>query len=287
MRRIRLAVSHPDAAEVAAIAARLRGAAVEFCEDVFLGPPEGCDAFMLTGAVEPGDIEHLLSEGVHVLLVADPCPPGNVIETLFGTARHAGVRFVVVNPDRCLPSRRLVRDQLTGRLGEPGLIRMHRWEPAGQPTHATGLPDALLRDLDTVLWLAGRSPDRVFAAGTVGGFVQVHLGFPDGGMALLDYTNRLPPGDDYRSLSVIAFNGAAYADDHQNAQLVYRGGRPQAVRTDERAGLLAATADDFVDALRTGRDLSAGAAEWRAVFAVADAVAQSLASGRAVTPEGR
>lgn len=285
MRRIRLAVSHPNAAEVAAIAARLRGATVEFCEDVFLGPPEGCDAFMLTGTVEPGDIEHILSEGVHVLLVADPCPPGNVIETLFDTARRAGVRFAVVNPDRYLPSRRLVRDQLAGRLGDPGLIRLHRWEPPGHP--AGGLPNPLLRDLDTVLWLAGRFPDRVFAVGTVGGFVQVHLGFPGGGMALLDYTDRLPPGDDYRSLSVIAFSGAAYADDHQNTQLVYRGGHPQAVRTDERSGVLAAVAQEFVDAVAAGRDLSAGAAEWRAVFAVADAVTRSLASGRAVTPEGR
>jgi hypothetical protein len=102
-------------------------------------------------------------------------------------------------------------------------------------------------------------------------------------MALLDFTDRLPPGDGYRSLSVIAFNGAAYADDHQNMQLVYRGGSPQAVRTEERAGQLAAIAQDFVDGLRTGRDLTtASETAWRDVFVVADAVGQSITCGQAV-----
>jgi predicted dehydrogenase len=164
---------------------------------------------------------------------------------------------------------------------------MHRWEAAAPAV--AGLPDGLLRDLDVVLWLTGRRPDRVFALAPErdGRCVQVHLGFPGGGMALLDYDGRLPPGDGYQSLSVIAFAGAAYADDHQNVQLLYRGGRPEAVRTDERAGRLAAMAQKFVDALRTGRDMTAGATDWRDVFAVADAVNRSLATGQAVTPEDR
>jgi hypothetical protein len=114
--------------------------------------------------------------------------------------------------------------------------------------------------------------------------VQVHLGFPGGGMALLDFDGRLPPGDGYRSLSVIAFAGAAYADDHTNMQLVYRGGHPQAVRTEEHAGQLAELAQEFVDALRDGRNLTT---IWRDVFAVADAVSRSIASGQAVTLEER
>jgi predicted dehydrogenase len=285
MAGIRLAVSHPDGAEVAGIAGRLRGATVE----PLRGTTGRADAVMLVGTGEP--LEPLLAAGLDVLLVADPVPPGDAIVGLHAAARAAGRRLAVVNPDRFLPSRGLVRDQLAaGPLGEPGLIRLHRWEPAAERSAgANGLPDLLLRDLDVALWLAGRRPDRVYAAGRTSGgrFVQVHLGFPGGVMALLDYADRLPPGDDYRSLSVIAFSGATYADDHANTQLLYRGGHPQAVRTDERFGVLAAVAQEFVDALTAGRDLSAGAAEWRAVFAVADAVTASLASGRAVTPEGR
>jgi predicted dehydrogenase len=301
MRELRLAVSHSEVAGYAAIASRLRGAAIEPCADAarFRGPPEGYDAVLLagTGFLEQADVERLLSAGAHVLLVADSCPPLDVIEALSGTAQAAGVRLEVVNPDRYLPSRQFVRRQLPGTLGEPGLVRLHRWEPAvaGQPTDRTGLPDPLLRDLDLTLWLTGRRPECVYAVEQTSGdsgiptgrYVQVHLGFPGGGMALLDYDGRLPPGDSYQSLAVIAASGAAYADDHQNVQLVYRGGHPQAVRTEERSGQLAALAQDFIDALRAGRDLAAGAAAWRDVFAVADAVGRSLASGRAVTLEDR
>jgi predicted dehydrogenase len=245
---------------------------------------------MLVGPPLPDitTVGQLLAAKSHVL-VAHPSPFGMMTRRLFTSAESARVRLAVVNPDRYLPSRQLIRKQLLIPLGEPGLIRLHRWEPtaAHQPS---GLPDPLLRDLDVVLWLAGRRPNRVFAVESksedaAGRYVQVHFGFPGGGMAVLDYTDRLPPGDDYSSLSVIASSGAAYADDHQNIQLVYRGGHPQAVRTDERAGQLATIAQDFVDAVRSGREPEGGAKCWRDTFVVADAVEWSLTAGQAVTPE--
>ncbi len=274
MNDVRLAVIHADEAARAGIATRLRGATV------VPWVPGDCDAVLIFG-IAPS--EQLFGGGVPVMYVAEPCPPADAIEELFANARHFGAPFVVVNPDRYLPSRQLIKKQLAGPLGEPGLTRLHLWEP-----HSTDAP--IIRALDVILWLAGRRPNRVYAveqneAGVPGRFVQVHLGFPDGGMALLDYTNRLPPGDGYQSLSVIAASGAAYADDHQNAQLLYRGGNAQAVRTDERAGQLAAIAQDFVNALCTGRDFSASATEWQSVFAGAAAVQKSLASGHAVELE--
>jgi predicted dehydrogenase len=226
----------------------------------------------------------LLRAGVHVLLVADPCPSATAIEGLANEARRAGVSCAVVNPDRYLPSRQLIRKQLSGPLGEAGLVRSHRWEP-GASFEVADVPEPLLRDLDIALWLAGR-PNRVFAVeqkGDAGRYVQVHLGFPSGGMALLDFDSRLPAGDSYHALSVIARSGAAYADDHQNAQLLYRGGNAQAIRTEERAVRLAALAQDFANALKEGRDLAASA--WKDVFSVADAVQRSLASGNAVAGE--
>ncbi|HJZ58130.1 MAG TPA: hypothetical protein VKE74_24525 [Gemmataceae bacterium] len=293
MHAIRLAVSCPDAAEVAAIAARLCGATVEPYDDH--SPPEGCQAAVLVGPELPwrDTVEQLLAAGAHVLVAANPCPPGDLIETLSRSARTAGVQLAVVNPDRYLASRQLVRWQMAA-IGEAGLVRLHRWEPAADRSgETTNLPDPLLRDLDVTLWLTGRRPECVYAVeqksvSLTGRYMQVHLGFPGGGMALLDFDARLPPGDGYQSLSVIASAGAAYADDHQNMQLVYRGGHPQAVRTEERAGRLAAMAQEFVDALRAGRDLTTpSGTAWRDVFAVADAVTRSLATGRAVTPEER
>ncbi len=275
MNDVRLAVCHPDEAVRSGIAARLRGATV-----VPHAPGADCTAAMLCG-VGPSP-EDLLRTGVHVLLVAEPCPSAIAIDVLRGAARRAGVRCAIVNPDRYLPSRQLIRKQLVGPLGEPGLIRSHRWEP-GAAHEVAGLPEPLLRDLDVTLWLAGRRPDRVFAReqkSDAGRYVQVHLGFPHGGMALLDFDSRLPAGDSYHSLSVIAQNGAAYADDHQNTQLLYRGGNPQAVRTDERAGQLAAIAQEFVDTLKQGRGLSEGA--WPDVFALASAIEESLTTGQAI-----
>jgi predicted dehydrogenase len=288
MHPIRLAVSHPEEVICAAIAARPRGATVEVCRD--LASLSGCDAVLLgdPGAMQAATAVRLFSKKIHVLVVAAPCPPWSAIEALSGTARTASVQFIVVNPDRYLPSRQLLSRQVPEVIGEPGLIRLHRWGPtlAGP---SEGLPDPLLRDLDTVLGLMGRLPKSVYAieqGPSSGRYVQVHLGFSGGPMALLDYTDRLPAGDEYHSLSVIAAHGATYADDHQNMQLLYRGGHPQALRTEERAGQYAAIIQSFVDDLRAGRDRSADTAAWRGVFRTADAVRRSLASGQALTPEG-
>lgn len=204
---------------------------------------------------------------------------------------------VVVNPDRFLPSRQLIRQQLdTGKLGEVGLIRVHRWQPMSSPgprglgdscstsesTDPQGgglLDEALLRDLDLVLWLVGKLPDAIHAveqSDASGRFVQVHLGFPGGAMALIDFTNRLPAGDGYQSLSVIGSAGAAYADDHQNMQLVFRGGRPQAVRAEETGRRHAAAVQEQIESLQAGHGVAACVAEWQSVLKVADAVRQAM-----------
>ena len=54
----------------------------------------------------------------------------------------------------------------------------------------------------------------------------VHLGFKCGGMALIDFTNSLPDGDNYESLCLIGSKGVAYADDHRNRNLFFNGGAP-------------------------------------------------------------
>jgi predicted dehydrogenase len=284
-REIRLAVRDRDAARRDRVASRLRGAVV-VPDDL-----KACDAVMLIG--EPARVADLLAAGKSVLLVAEPCPRREVAEPLFAAAfaagRQTGKQFALVNPDRYLPSRQLVRKQLlAGPLGEVGLVRLHRWESAApdRAPDAAALPEQILRDLDVVLWLTALEPDRVYAvqqSDAAGQYVQVHLGFPGGAMALLDFDGRLPPGDGYQSLSVIAASGAAYANDHQNMQLLYRGGQPRAVRTEEGAGQLAAIAQEFVDTLRDVRDLTtASSLQWSNAFAVADAVAKSLATRKSV-----
>jgi len=274
MNPIRLSVEPPDDATRAGLVARLHRAVV-------VRPGEPADAALLVD--DAALAEELLAAGVPVVLVGDPIPQADWFDRFCNFSRIIGTPFGVVNPDRYLPSRRLLHQQLHSGLGRPGLIRLHRWEPAGSP-------DPLLRDLDVTLWLAGLSPERVYAVERregAGRILQVHLGFPGGAMALLDHTDTLPPGDGYASLSVIASTGAAYADDHHNVHLAYRGGPVQAIRADERAGVLAAIAQDFVDALHGDNDLLApNEVRWRPVFLLAHAVGMSLTSGQAVAVTG-
>jgi predicted dehydrogenase len=249
---------------------------------------DACDAIAFLRDAPLATIEHWLQQGKHILLTAPSLGPADA-EALWAAARQVGVQFAFVNPERYRPTRRLLREQVAGKLGAAGLVRIHRWEPAGAPsTTSLGLPGPLVGDIDLALWLTRRTPNLVYAVEQPAtAYVQVHLGFPGGGMALLDYAGGLPAGGDYQSLSVIAAAGAAYADDHQNMQLVYRGGQPQAVRTSEVAAQRAAMLQDFVDGLATGRDLSATVSEWRSVYAVAEAVRQALAAQRAIPLEGR
>lgn len=102
-------------------------------------------------------------------------------------------------------------------------------------------------------------------------------------MALIDYTNRLPPGDDYVSLNVIGSHGAAYADDHHNMQLVYRGGHPQSLRVDETSDQWTTMVQEFVDGMQVNRDFRAGLLAWTNAVQVADAVLTSLDRHRAVS----
>lgn len=106
-------------------------------------------------------------------------------------------------------------------------------------------------------------------------------------MALIDYSSALPRGADYQSLSLIGSAGAAYADDHQNMQLLYQGDQPRAVRVDEEVRALVNLTQDFLDALKEGRDLAPTVTNWRNTLAIAVAVEQSLSTRQAVLMEGR
>ena len=186
-------------------------------------------------------------------------------------------RCTIVNFDRYLPSRQLIRQQLdAGKLGEPGLIRVHRWEPAP----AERMSAAFRRDLDCVLWCFGRLPEKVYAVENVAG-VQVHLGFPGGGMATLDHADRLLPGDGYGSFSVIGARGAAYADDHLNMHLAFHGGPSRAIRAEETAVALSAGIQAFVNVESENPQ-----PPWRQTLAVAEAIRTSLRTRRAVSGEG-
>lgn len=302
---IRLAVVGGENGPWAEAALRLREATIVMKGNdsgeepsVFLAPTD-CEAvvFAGTGTTSPNSVRRCLAAGKHVLLTVDA---GLSSETLLELSSHAvrtGWQLALVNPDRFLPSRQLIRQQLdAGKLGQPGLIRLHRWEflPQNAEEISEALPQPLVRDLDVTQWLMGRFPEVVFAleqqadkaSGERGRLLQVHLGFSEVGMALIDYTNRLPAGAPYHSLSLIGSSGAAHADDHQNMQLAFRGGHPLAVRMDEQKRQWSSLLQDFVNGLQAGRDFSSGVASWRRALDTAYAVKCSLQSGKAVSGDG-
>jgi len=233
---------------------------------VFFGPPRT-------------EIERFLREGKHVLVSADAGWSREMLQCYSEIAKKANARFTIANPERYLPSRRLIRQELdAGKLGEPGLIRLYRWAPAEHNGSA-------LRDLDLVMWYFGKPPNLVYAVQYV-----VHLGFPGGGMAMLDHA--VVPGDRYDSLSIICSSGAAYADDHQNMQLIFRGGSTAAIRAGEGVQQWCAMVQEFVDSIvrqdcdpvmkTTGLEAYP---TWPQVLAVSEAVCQSLRTKQAVVPE--
>ena len=110
--------------------------------------------------------------------------------------------------------------------------------------------------------------------------MQIHLGYASGAMAICGIATGLPLGDGYYSLALIGSLGAAYADDHHNIHLVYRGGRPQAALTDLRASAVRAQLDEFARAIGEERDPSVSGADAVAALQIAEAAAASSASGQ-------
>ncbi|MCE9533280.1 MAG: hypothetical protein K8T89_19450 [Planctomycetes bacterium] len=283
---IRLLALSEDRSHWQQIGARIKGIAIEACPDLAQSHLDVYDGLILAGdrRFDASGINAALRAGVHVLYAAEPIWLKAEWPALEETALQNNVQLAIVNPDRYLPSRQLIRQLLPDKLGQAGLIRLHRWESN---------PSApLLRDLDLAMFLAGTLPNCVFALerlveGATGRLRQVHLGFPGGGAALIHHDNRMPAGEGYTSLSVIGSSGAAYADDHQNMQLVFRGGSPEAVRTDEGIKQHVTMVQSFIEAIQNGHHAAVNAITFKDTFLVDDAVHESLRTRHAIHLGGR
>ena len=199
--------------------------------------------------------------------------------------------------DRYRPEVGAVRASMdAGQMGQPGLVRSHRWQPppTGGPTAWRLDPNRsggifiheLTRDIDLAAWLFDAPPNTVFAIARGQDpdrpdAAVVHLGFPDGGMAVLDVTTALPKGEAYWSLQLIGADGAVYADDQHNMQLLYAGGSPAARLTSSGDATVLAQLEAFVEAISNGSDSSAGIGDAVLALEVAEAATASAASGRA------
>ena len=225
----------------------------------------------------------IIKSGKHVLVASPLSPSAQTAEDVINACRSANVRLMVSHSLRFMPSQQEVKAALTdGKLGEPGLLRMHRWTESTDQSDADGIMMGQTVDgIDLAIWLFDGMPTEVYAVSRPS-YVQVHLGCAGGGMALIDDARTLPSGGEYFSLSLIGSTGAAYADDHHNRNLLFRGGDPSAIETDQGLLHLTAQLQEFAAAIEEQREPAANGADSQAALQVAEAAVASLQSRQAL-----
>jgi predicted dehydrogenase len=192
------------------------------------------------------DAVRAIAAGKHVFVGAPVADSLEEAEALLEAAQEAGVFLSVGGLPVNVPANRVILDRLSsGKLGEPGLLRVHCW--SGESSRS--LASKLYGHIDLAIRFFGSSPAELYCVARGDqSYLQVHLGFAGGGMAVLDFSDRLPAGQGYDSLSLVGSSGAAYSDDHHNTHLLFAGGNPAALIDDCGDGLLDEV-QAFVDAL--------------------------------------
>ena len=145
--------------------------------------------------------------------------------------------------------------------------------------------------MDLACWLFGNRPSAIYTIGRgavpLPEYVQAHLGFDGGGISAIDYTRTLPRGDGYQSLTLIGSAGAAYFDDHGNMQLLFAGGHPAALCSNDGDLPILNQLKEFVAALEENRDPLCLGHEALGALEIAEIAASSLASGNVAHPAER
>jgi len=192
------------------------------------------------------------------------------------------------HPWRFMPSIQSVKGSLdAGKLGQAGLLRIHRWLPLCEDIGS--LAQRILPDTDLACWLFGSAPETVWSlqSNANSDYIQFHLGFADDGMAMIDIAASLPIGGDYFSLTMIGGTGAAYADDHRNMNLLYNGGQPNAIRTSQGRADLVMQLQEFVDAIIEQRNPSVTPADTETAMGVVERVLESAVSRQLIGGKDR
>ena len=223
--------------------------------------------------------------GKHVLVNLPMASTARKADRVIDACRGAGVRLMVGQPLRFMPSQQAVKAAVdAGKLGDPGLLRIHVWG-ACETSSEDILKTQTINSIDLALWMLPGSPTTVYAVGR-DGYVQVHLGFPAGGMALIDYASTPACGEEYFSLSLIGSKGAAYADDHHNRNLLFVGGMARACTASQGAFHLIDQLREFARAIAGQRQPSVTGDDFKAALQVTLAAVTSLEDRRTVRLTG-
>jgi predicted dehydrogenase len=283
------------------------GAEVAVCsfDELLAGHSDAFDAVALEDADEQWR-EHAIraaAAGKHVLLQSSQADSRADAEGLIAACREARGRLIVGNELRFVASSRIIKAGLDdGKLGAPGLLRIHRWGSCslgGIPCGGTrsdgsrlAIPFKLLGEIDLACWYFGGMPERIYAVcdrhsegrESDPDYVQLHLGYSGGGMALIDYRESLPGEERYFSQSMIGSTGAAYADDHHNRQLLFGHGGATALGDDPAGDAALRNVQEFVDAVGGGREPAVTTDDVLRALDVAEAAQSAIQIRDAVCP---
>ena len=229
------------------------------------------------------DAGRAIAAGKHVLVSAPVADSLKEAEALLEAAREAGVFLAVGGLPVNVPANRVILDRLSsGKLGEPGLLRVHCW--SGESSRS--LASKLYGHIDLAIRFFGSSPAELYCVARGDqSYLQVHFGFAGGGMAVLDFSDRLPAGQGYDSLSLIGSSGAAYSDDHHNTHLLFAGGNPAALIDDCGEGLVHEV-QGFVEAVAGEETSEINSEDLLAVHRVLEAIGRSSASAQVLHQRG-
>lgn len=207
-------------------------------------------------------------------------------DSIINACQSAGVRLMTGQHLRFQPSIAQVKECLdSGNLGEPGLLRIHRW---GTDAVKDGL-SRITPELDLALWMFDGPATNIYAVGfgdDKQAGVQIHLGFAGNGMAIIDYASQLPANDSYFSLTMIGSTGAAYADDHHNMQLHFSRQQTSAVKATQDDIARRNQLQEFIDAIEQDREPAITGLEGRLAIQVATAAIDSMKAKKAMQRAG-
>ena len=290
------------------LAPRLQGVELEALDGGQLSDEGALDGIIADSSASMAPLLGAAAQGKHIL-VAEPRNSFLEMRALAEACQSHNARFMAGFLDRFRPSVQTVKQSLeSGQLGQPGLLRIHRWNAQASPT------TDIVADIDLAIWMFQAMPEEVYGvschkpgvqvAGTdnaachkpgvqVGGanktarrvsedevsYLQLHLGFPGSGMAMIDVSSKCTTADGYYSLSLIGSAGAAYADDHHNQQLLFRGEQPTTLKTGEGTAPRLGMLREFADAINQQREPSVTSSDARAASLVCEAAQHSMEWG--------
>ena len=311
VRRVRgvqfTAVVHGDEAtrkdSAAALVASVSAASFD---ELLKSDGDAFDAVLIRGAVSRrAEIAgRAAAAKKHVCLTTPAAASEAEVDRIAAACQTAGVTLMIGSRRQFQPAIAAVKSALdSGKLGSPALLRLHHWLPlepekkAAQTVNERSsgpIWSEIVSHLHLALWTFGNSPTELFASGRGSqngernwpDYLQLHLGFPDGGMALISLAFDLPPGDGYDVFTVIGSTGAAYADDHPQRQLVFRGDAPKAVLDHDDILTRTAQLRTFAIAIAENAKPPTAIHDMKSALRLADAAWTSLQEHRPVRVEG-